>query len=328
MPIDDRPSGLWLVRLLAFSAIVFFLGLPASGATTRDLTGVWEGAIVTRPAVLELDVRLEVEEGEDGPVLTLYLPPRGPGPRPATEVSWVDGELAFSIAEEDETSRFTGSLSEDGERIDGKVTEASGSYDFFLVRADGEAEPTPELIDLGADVGRLADEFRAAEGEPRLVIVVSPSCLICKVGVRLVDRYVMERTDDPLAVFVVWEGILDHDDREAAGQAAALLTDPRVRHYWSAERAAGTAFRRHFEGSEDPVWDVFMLFDPEASWGDAPPAPDFYMHNNGALPNALRLNGERLQTELETLRPPEGVLSLFGLDCQCEDGETEDDHIE
>ena len=66
---------------------------------------------------------------------------------------------------------------------------------------------------------------------------------------------------------------------------SALLTDPRVAHYWDAQRALGTAYLsnlpamldRRVETTLPPVadamWDAFFLYAPGDRWQEPLPKP-------------------------------------------------------
>lgn len=57
---------------------------------------------------------------------------------------------------------------------------------------------------------------------------------------------------------------------------AGLLDDPRVRHWWDEEKKVGRWFGEHpgFGKTEGRVlWDAYLLFPPDAVWGEDGPAP-------------------------------------------------------
>jgi hypothetical protein len=123
---------------------------------------------------------------------------------------------------------------------------------------------------------------------------------------RVVQRYVLQTLDDPrLAVFVVWEKIGAHDSPEAARKATMLLPDPRVHFFWSDDRIAGKAFQGAVGIQGTPAWDVFLVYGPGKTWnGEAPPIPDYFMHNQPShpeLPKDRLLNGNRLAEKVKIL---------------------------
>jgi hypothetical protein len=51
------------------------------------------------------------------------------------------------------------------------------------------------------------------------------------------------------------------------------MSDPRASHLWDQKRLASRAFAGVVEGAAPPVWDAYLLYGSEATWGDEPPRP-------------------------------------------------------
>jgi hypothetical protein len=69
--------------------------------------------------------------------------------------------------------------------------------------------------------------------------------------------------------------MLPTDAPEAFPDAQAVLSDPRVRHYWDSRRAVGARYKNwvpsDVRGSIE--WDAFYLYPADALWtGEMPPA--------------------------------------------------------
>lgn len=108
--------------------------------------------------------------------------------------------------------------------------------------------------------------------------------------------------DDDLRVFVVWEPILRPDNERAARRATTMLDDPRVTHFWTMTRDVGTSFETPIGLKGEPAWDVYLLYPRGTRWEEAPPPPDFYMHQmRGRLPEDRVLDGRRLAAETRRL---------------------------
>jgi hypothetical protein len=77
---------------------------------------------------------------------------------------------------------------------------------------------------------------------------------------------------------------------DANPEVADLLVDERATHYWDGERRLG----RYVAGmlgnaAGAAAWDVFLLFGPEATWGDRPDdAGSPVISEAGQLERALR----------------------------------------
>jgi hypothetical protein len=56
-------------------------------------------------------------------------------------------------------------------------------------------------------------------------------------------------------------------------QVANLLVDRRATHYWDGDRRLGRYVAREL-GSGDGMaaWDIFLVYGPDARWGDRPDA--------------------------------------------------------
>jgi hypothetical protein len=118
----------------------------------------------------------------------------------------------------------------------------------------------------------------------------------------VVQRYVLKPIpDDRLAVYVVWGPMLGEEKEADAREATRHLPDPRVTHYWTPTHALATALAPPLGLHDAKAWDTFLLFAPGRRWGDAPPAPDYYMHVNKPLPAERRLNGEKLAEQVRKL---------------------------
>jgi hypothetical protein len=58
---------------------------------------------------------------------------------------------------------------------------------------------------------------------------------------------------------------------DANPEVADLLVDDRARHYWDGERKLGRAVARLVgQGGGTSAWDIFLVYGPDASWGDEP----------------------------------------------------------
>jgi hypothetical protein len=66
-----------------------------------------------------------------------------------------------------------------------------------------------------------------------------------------------EHPDSDLRVYVVWFSMLEGDSRSG----------------WDEKRLASRAFAGEVEGAAPPVWDAYLLYGPETTWGDGLPRP-------------------------------------------------------
>ena len=60
---------------------------------------------------------------------------------------------------------------------------------------------------------------------------------------------------------------------DANPEVADLLVDNRATHYWDGQRRLGRAVGRMLGlGDRAIAWDVFLVYGPDAKWGDPPKA--------------------------------------------------------
>lgn len=96
----------------------------------------------------------------------------------------------------------------------------------------------------------------------------------------------MERHPDAdLRVFVGWIPILPGD---ANPKVAELLVDKRAKHYWDGERRLGNEVSRIVRSDGSPAYDVFLVYGPDAAWGEKPAAGGSpVISESGTLERAL-----------------------------------------
>jgi hypothetical protein len=217
-----------------------------------------------------------------------------------------DHILSFSVTDENEVSSFfDGVLSRDDREITGHMTEQFKRYPFSLVRR----EPKPADRDLFPPVLRIADDgadlrqaFNGDVGHVRLLMTLSPTSYFSRMTLRIVQRYLLSQiASSDLKVYVVWEPIFPSDSEPASYEASHLVSDPRVRQFWSSSRFTGHSFSG-LSGTGKPVWDSFLIFGRDKKWAEAAPVPDRFRitPQNGLSVQADRtMNGAKLADEIK-----------------------------
>ncbi len=140
-------------------------------------------------------------------------------------------------------------------------------------------------VSLRASLDPLIEHFNAGSGKPRVVALVSSTCGACLFGARAVKASVLEAFPQAdLQVSIVWIDMLPTDGANAAAKSAAIFDDLRVRQFHDSARAAGRAIGKDllFEGA-GAAWDIYLFYDAQALWTDAPPEPvEWYHQLSGA----------------------------------------------
>jgi mercuric ion transport protein len=157
-------------------------------------------------------------------------------------------------------------------------------------RADGGGSPAGYTV-LDDSASQLRDDFNRAKGSVRLLFVVDPICPGCLRGLDDLNRALLGKTKDSrLQTFVVHVPVLSPPPKaKDVGPAAQVLDNPHVRHYWNPTGSFGRQLSEAVNlrrGNEPPVyaWDVWLIYDPQTSWGAAgPPRPQLLMHQLRAL---------------------------------------------
>jgi hypothetical protein len=295
--------------LIAGLCAAAFIARAAAGVQPSPLAGSWDGLIVIRPAEYELDVNLEVESTENGLRGRISYPTQDVHEQPLESVTLADDKVSFVAKDSDGiVSDFHGWLTEGGEVITGELDERGAHYIFRLHRREGppSARPVPASLDkLSSDGRELRALFNQDQGKVRLLMILSPTCPMCRNGARVVQRYLLDALQSQdVRVYLVWESVGSPDTEAKAREASVFLADPRVHQLWSPDRFAGKAFQQAIGLQGSPAWDVFLLFAPGKKWESAPPAIDSFMHNLSSheeLPRDRHLNGTQLAREVMAL---------------------------
>jgi hypothetical protein len=120
---------------------------------------------------------------------------------------------------------------------------------------------------------------------PRLLFLVSPTCEVCVSGAMPATHAVLllPHTKD-FRLYILWLPVLETDTPQAAEPVQARLpADNRLGHFWDHDLMLSRAYhwvlqleqrsRRH-----RVAWDIFLLYGAGTVWNEAPPVPEFWMH--------------------------------------------------
>ena len=105
--------------------------------------------------------------------------------------------------------------------------------------------------------------------------------------------------DQDIKVYSVWQPILPSDAKFTVGRATKNLQDSRVSHFWDGDNVFATAFSPVL-GIEEDTWDVYLLYDKDAEWKEAPPKPIFWQEQLG-ISETTKLDGPKLTAEIKKL---------------------------
>lgn len=166
-----------------------------------------------------------------------------------------------------------------------------------------------DLAELSAALQPLREDFEAAYGNYRLVAVLSPSCSHClEHAQNLVDGGLDSLVQDGVKVFFIWSMILPSDTAARARKANSEVFHPAVRSYYDGTGKVTRAFGRMLGmGTGVDAYDLFCLYDPDATWDPAGTMenepPDFNVARELWAPQPAELmlgDPERLKIEIPT----------------------------
>ena len=163
------------------------------------------------------------------------------------------------------------------------------------------------LTVLSDDLHELKDAFNADQGFARVLLLVSPQCPVCRRGAGIVEKYALSQIkSDRLKVYVVWLRRFPLiDTRDAAQEATHLVPDERSRQFWDGTGRLGKAYAKVIElpHKKKFAWDVYFVFGAKAKWGNAPPKPDFWMHQLGGPETGNMLDGGKFREAIRQRLP-------------------------
>jgi hypothetical protein len=107
------------------------------------------------------------------------------------------------------------------------------------------------------------------------------------------ERVLDKITSDKLEAFVVWTPRYFGDSRPIASASMELVSDRRAMHFWDGTGWLGKHYGKALKlpGRRTFAWDVYFVFNADATWEKAPPEPTEWMHQLGGT------DGRQLDTE-------------------------------
>ena len=143
-----------------------------------------------------------------------------------------------------------------------------------------------EILDEKAEP--LRTQFNRDAGKVRLLFILDPVCATCLRGLADLDRDLVASLSADVPVYLVHVPVIGGREKHIAG-AASLIHNSNVRHYWnpsgSLGEQAGAALPLRSKGEPVYAWDVWMVYGPDAVWGDRLPQPNRLMHQLPRIDN-------------------------------------------
>lgn len=275
-----------------------------------SLEGRWEGQVLVDPGRMEVDFVLTVSGSEPGSA-SIWFPTQGPTEQKVTILGLLNGAVAFeTIDVNGVVDNFSGEMTADGSGVEGTLAESGTSQRFSMRRVSSETQAWPksrQVEALSSDLKPLQAEFNRNRDKVRILMVLAPSCGLCRMAARMVERYFDgqpgEQTAGQYVTLIAWEKVSDKDTEESAREAAASRHGTDARQFWLTAPTLGELLREPLNIKDALIWDVVLVFAPGAVWEDSFPQPALFQHNrkNAAFPPERLFNAPVLVEETRTL---------------------------
>jgi len=128
--------------------------------------------------------------------------------------------------------------------------------------------------------------FNDLKGKVRIVVFFSPTCPTCLKNANQLQKPFLEKNDsDDFRMMIVWVKSLSTDKQEKLPLAIDVIPDPRVSHFWDEKRVLNPQLidAIAFEVNMN-VYDVFLLYDKQATWEKRLPRPGYFFHEVKQMP--------------------------------------------
>jgi len=124
---------------------------------------------------------------------------------------------------------------------------------------------------------------------------------MCRWGFSRLTTILKAISDERLRAYVIWDPIFGGNfDRESRNLARSF-PDKRVSYFKDPGSLAGNLWERVLQTGREITWDVYLLYGADAQWNEAPPPPDFWMHQLTGVTIGPRLDDETFTAELRRM---------------------------
>jgi hypothetical protein len=121
---------------------------------------------------------------------------------------------------------------------------------------------------------------------------------MCRRGFSDMQTVMKDIKDERLRAYFVWLPCIWTDDRDSAVERSKEFADPRLRQFWDGKRYTGIAWDKTLDTGE-LAWDVYLIYRAGTKWqNDAPPIPNFWMHQLGGIEHAPRLDRTAFESKV------------------------------
>jgi len=134
----------------------------------------------------------------------------------------------------------------------------------------------------------LRAAFNLGKGKVRVVAYLSPTCSHCIQNAARLELLLEKMPTQDFEMHAVWIHALQSDKRTAVDRATLVLCDPRVQHYWDPEHTMNAQLLDAIEFDVGVrLYDIFLLYDRQATWKDRVPRPNYWMSEYRGCPGPV-----------------------------------------
>jgi hypothetical protein len=156
------------------------------------------------------------------------------------------------------------------------------------------------------DSSALRLDFDAGAKNPRVLALVSPTCPVCLDGINVVLEGVRAKGSSAFGLYIAWLPVLEADGFEQATAVVEEMgSDPRVRHFWDADRAISWSAHAALELDRldrKIAWDVYLFYRSGVRWKRRLPTPQAWLHQL-RIANQPSLDPQSLSDALVMVSP-------------------------
>ena len=141
-------------------------------------------------------------------------------------------------------------------------------------------DQSSDIITLDNTLDPLKGRFNADSGKIRFMALLSPTCPLWRdQGARAVHENVFNKYPHvDISGSIVWIPILEKDTFDAAMPSVKALSDDRINHFYDRHKTVGKTIANSVGWNGNVAWDIYLFYGPTVKWTEAPPKPEFWMH--------------------------------------------------
>ena len=124
---------------------------------------------------------------------------------------------------------------------------------------------------------------------------------MCRWGFSNLTKTLKNVTDVRVRAYIVWLPIFGGDFKGEQRKLSRGFGDRRITYFSDSESHSGKLWEQVLKTQRLIAWDVYMLYGPDAKWGEEPPLPDYWMHQLGGVTKAPRFNEEAFRAKLKEM---------------------------